>query len=132
MDKQEADLLADPLFVGLTRPTMKAGVTFQGNVINLMITTCAYIITKNLLYLGICLPIHGVFYAICAHDPRAFELLILWFRTRFLNLLSYQFKPYWKSSSYSPLEQRDVSDKSNRKVWFGVAIAILVLLSLPL
>ena len=102
-DQQEEILLADPLFVGLTRPTMIAGVTYQAVIMNLTISASALVLTKNPLYLGIALPIHAVFYAICAHDPRAFELLTLWLRTNGANMLSHTVRTYWKASTYSPL-----------------------------
>lgn len=103
MDVQEEDLAADPLFVGLTRPTMKGGVTYQAAIVNLMISTSALVLTKNPAYLLIAVPIHGVFYGICARDPRAFELLQLWLQTKGWNLISRLFRSYWKASSYSPL-----------------------------
>lgn len=109
MSDKEDDLLADPLFVGLTRPTMIGGVTFQGIMLNMMITTGVFMVTKNPLHLGVALPIHAVFYGICAHDPRAFELLGLWFRTKFDNQLSRWFRPYWKASSYTPLPFKERS-----------------------
>lgn len=103
MDQQEDDLLADPLFVGLTRPTMVGGVTYQAAIINMVASTSALVLTKNPLHLAIAIPIHAVFYAICARDPRAFELLQLWLQTKGWNLITRWFRSYWKASSYSPL-----------------------------
>ena len=103
MDQQEDDLTADPLFVGLTRPTMIGGVTYQAAILHMVVSTSALVLTKNPLHLAICLPIHAVFYAICARDPRAFELLQLWLQTKGWNLIARGFRSYWKASSYSPL-----------------------------
>lgn len=98
MADHEEELFADPLFVGLTRPTMVLGVTYQAGLVNLMITVIVFLYTKNPLHLAIAVPIHAVCYGICAHDPRAFELLFLWARTK--GACTNRF--YWKASTYSP------------------------------
>jgi type IV secretion system protein VirB3 len=61
----------------------------------------AFLLTKNLLTLLCCVPIHGVFVLLCSRDARFFDLVLLWGRTRlpavFGNLR------LWRASSYSPL-----------------------------
>lgn len=103
-DREEKELFADPLFVGLTRPTMVLGVTYQAGLFNLMVTVIVFIYTKNPLHLGIAIPIHAVCYAICLNDPRAFELIALWAQTKAACANRF----FWKASSYSPstLEKR--------------------------
>ena len=58
-------------------------------------------LTKNLLTLLLCAPIHGICMLLCARDARFFDLVLLWARTRlpalFANLR------VWKASSYTPL-----------------------------
>jgi type IV secretion system protein VirB3 len=46
-------------------------------------------------------PIHGVCALLCARDPRFFDLVLLWGRTRMPALLGNLW--VWKASSYSPL-----------------------------
>ncbi len=81
---------------------MRWGVTYSALLFNMVFTMEGFLLSKNLLVLAICLPIHGVAMMLCMRDPRFFDLLLLWARTRlpalFGNLL------LWKASSYSPLE----------------------------
>jgi type IV secretion system protein VirB3 len=94
-------LIADPLFVGATRPPMRWGVTYSALLFNMVFTLEVFLLTKNLLTLLLCAPIHGICMLLCARDPRFFDLVLLWARTRlpalFANL------HVWKASSYSPL-----------------------------
>ncbi len=94
-------LTADPLFVGATRPAMRWGVTYAALVINLVFTLEAFLATRNLLTLLLCVPIHGMCALLCAHDARFFDLLLMWGRTRLPAVLATL--RLWKASSYSPL-----------------------------
>lgn len=104
-------LIADPLFVGITRPSMKWGVTFPALVTNMVLTLEVFLLTKNLLVLLLAVPIHGVSMLLCARDARFFDLFLLWARTRIPAFLS-NFH-YWKASSHSPLAL-DLSRHSKR------------------
>jgi type IV secretion system protein VirB3 len=99
-----AGLTQDPLFVGATRPPMRWGVTYSALLFNMVFTMETFLLSKNLLTLLLCLPIHGVCALLCARDPRFFDLVLLCARTRlpaaFANLR------FWKASSYSPLALR--------------------------
>jgi type IV secretion system protein VirB3 len=100
---QGIGLTADPLFVAVTRPPMRWGVTFSALLVNLVFTMEAFLLTKNLLTLLIALPIHGVCALLCLRDPRFFDLVLLWGRTR---LPAYATTlRFWKASSCSPLTQ---------------------------
>jgi len=94
-------LMADALFVGATRPSMRWGVTYSALLFNMVFTMEAFLLTKNLPTLLLCAPIHGVCVLLCARDARYFDLVVIWARTRlpalFCNLR------FWKASSYSPL-----------------------------
>lgn len=71
-------LQADPLFQGLARPTMIAGVSYLYFVINAMATMILYINTKSFLVILLIGPvIHLIGYLVCMREPRAIELLIL-------------------------------------------------------
>ena len=100
MDRN-AGLVADPLFVGVTRPPMRWGVTYSALLLNGIASLEAFLVTKNLLWLSICVPIHLVCYLMCLHEPRFFDLLLLWGRTRGPGWLSNA--RFWKANSYSPL-----------------------------
>lgn len=101
MSDRNAGLLADALFVGATRPPMRWGVTYAALLFNLVFVMEVFLLTKNLLTLLLAGPIHGVCMLLCARDPRFFDLIVLWGRTRlpaFLGSLS-----YGRASAYGPL-----------------------------
>ena len=93
--------VTDVLFVGATRPPMRWGVTYAALIINLIFTLELFLASRNLLALLVVAPIHGVCALLCAHDPRFFDLLLLWIRTRLVTVLGNG--AYWQASSYSPL-----------------------------
>ena len=98
---RNAGLTADTLFVGATRPPMRWGVTYSALLFNMVFTLEIFLLSKNLLTLLLCLPIHGVCTLLCARDARFFDLVLLWARTRFPAALGNL--RTWKASSYSPL-----------------------------
>src|SRR6267154_2011307 len=101
MRERNAGVTADPVFVGVTRPPMRFGVTYAALLGNLVATMEAFLLTKNLLILLIAIPIHGVCALLCARDARYFDLLLVWGKTR---LLAYfESIKFWKGASYSPL-----------------------------
>jgi type IV secretion system protein VirB3 len=81
---------------------MRWGVTYSALLFNLVFTMEIFLMTKNLFGLLLAAPIHGVSLLLCARDPRFFDLVLLWGRTRFSALLGNL--RFWKASSYSPLE----------------------------
>jgi type IV secretion system protein VirB3 len=82
-------LTVDPLFVGATRPPMRWGVTYSALLFNM-----------------VCM-------LLCARDPRFFDLVLLWARTR----LPARFANYrvWQASSYSPLALDLPDDRGRRR-----------------
>jgi type IV secretion system protein VirB3 len=101
MQHRNAGLIADPLFIGATRPSMLWGVTYSAVMLNAMCIMELFLLTKNLLILLVAAPIHGVCTLLCARDARFFDLVLLWGRTQlpaFLGNLR-----FWKASSFSPL-----------------------------
>jgi type IV secretion system protein VirB3 len=101
MSTRNGGLTADPLFVGATRPPMRWGVTYAALLFNMVFTLETFLVTKNLLTLFVCAPIHGVCALLCARDARFFDLALLWGRTRLPALLGTL--RFWRASSYSPL-----------------------------
>lgn len=71
-------LQSDPLFQGLTRPTMVLGVSYMYFVINAVLSLICFINLQNFLVLGIFAPtVHLIGYVICLKEPRAIEMLVL-------------------------------------------------------
>jgi type IV secretion system protein VirB3 len=101
MSERNAGLTADVLFVAVTRPPMRWGVTFSALLFNLVFTMEVFLLTKNLLTLLIAIPIHGVCALLCARDARCFDLILLWGRTRMPSYFTTFW--VWRASSYSPL-----------------------------
>jgi type IV secretion system protein VirB3 len=100
--ERNAGVTADPVFVGVTRPPMRFGVTYAALLANLVFTLEGFLLTKNLLLLLIAVPIHGVSALLCARDARYFDLLLVWGKTRMLGY--FESLKFWKGASYSPLE----------------------------
>jgi type IV secretion system protein VirB3 len=107
-------LTADPLFVGITRPPMRWGVTYSALLLNAVSTMEVFLLTKNLLTLLIALPIHGICALLCARDARYFDLLLVWGRTR----MPAYFGNYrlWRASSHSALSLDLPSMDGRRRV----------------
>jgi type IV secretion system protein VirB3 len=101
MADRNAGLTVDPLFVAVTRPPMRWGVTFSALLLNLVFTMEVFLLTKNLLTLLLAIPIHGVCALLCARDARFFDLILLWGRTRLPAYVG-TFR-YWTASSCTPL-----------------------------
>jgi type IV secretion system protein VirB3 len=112
MGVRNMGLTADVLFVGATRPPMRWGVTYTALLCNLVITMESFLLTRNLLTLLVCIPIHGVAALLCARDPRFFDLVLLWGRTRLPAMLTTL--RLWKASSYSALTL-DLPDVHGRR-----------------
>lgn len=104
MDDDEG-IEVDALAVGLTRPSTVLGVPYAAVVLNLLVSVEALSLTENLLWLLMCIPVHGICYLITLKDPRAFELFLLWTRTTLGTLVASLW--YWSASSYSPLSFRE-------------------------
>jgi len=112
VERRNAGVTADPLFVGATRPPMRFGVTYTALLINAAFTMEVFLLTKNLLVLLLVLPLHGVCMLLCARDARYFDLLLMWAKTR---LVAYFCSiRFWKGASYSPLTV-DLPDQSGRR-----------------
>jgi len=101
MADRNAGVIADPLFVGATRPATIWGVTYSAVMLNAVCVMELFLTTKNLLTLLVAVPIHGVCMLLCARDVRYFDLLLLWGRTRLPALLTNS--RVWHASSHSPL-----------------------------
>lgn len=99
--KAAEQLVVDPLYVGVTRPAMAFGVTYAALLVNGIVTIEMFLLTHNLLWLSVCLPIHGIFWLLCLSEPRFFDLLMLWGRTR--GRMSGSHSRRWHAASYGAL-----------------------------
>jgi type IV secretion system protein VirB3 len=113
MNNRNSGITTDPLFVGATRPSMRWGVTYSALLFNMVFTMEAFLLTKNLLIVMLCLPIHGVCVLLCARDARFFDLILLWGRTRLPALMANL--RLWRASSYSPLTL-DLPNRKGRRI----------------
>ena len=68
------ELKADPLFVGLTRPTVLFGVSYNFAVLNFMICMLLYNSTERFFYFSMIGPIHMIGYYLCSKEPLFMEL----------------------------------------------------------
>jgi len=119
MTPRNAGLTADPLFVGATRPPMRWGVPYAALLLNVVLTLEAFLVTRNLITLLLCAPIHGVCALLCARDARFFDLLLMWGRTRMPAVVGTM--RFWHASSYSPLTL-DLPDYRGRRNLGVVAV----------
>lgn len=93
-----AGLDRDIVFAGLTRPLMFAGVSYSVFVLNLVVTTEIFLLTKSFWSILAALVIHMIGYAICLREPRFLDLWILHV-SRCPRVRNYD---YWRCNSYAP------------------------------
>lgn len=65
---------SDPLFIGLTRPTLILGVSIMFAMLNMMICTIWFIQTANIFVVLLAVGIHIVGYIMCFKEPLFMEL----------------------------------------------------------
>ncbi|APE27854.1 type IV secretion system protein VirB3 [Aurantiacibacter gangjinensis] len=65
-----------PVHRALTRPQMFAGVTMNFFIINMMVSTIAFLILKSWWFVPIALAMHTVGYLASLREPRIFDLWI--------------------------------------------------------
>lgn len=100
MQQRNPGLTAETLFVGATRPPMRWGVTYSALLCNVLLTMEVFLLTRNLVTLALCIPLHGICALLCGRDARIFDLLQFWLRSRGPAFVgNYRL---WKASSYSP------------------------------
>ena len=69
---------SDPLFLGLTRPSMIFGVTYVFAGMNAVVSLMLFVLTTRFIYLLVMLPsLHGIAYLICLKEPLMLELVIM-------------------------------------------------------
>ena len=77
-ENESKGLENDPVFLGLTRPTMIMGVHYLFFVVNFMINIILFIITNSFVSVFVTFPVvHLAAYMVCLKEPRALELILL-------------------------------------------------------
>lgn len=92
----------DPLFAGLTRPTVLLGVPVEAYWVIALVPLMLVLTTQHLLF---ALPIPvlwSIARVICSKDPRMFRYYILAIRTKGVGLN----RSLWRCSSYAPIRFR--------------------------
>ncbi len=110
--ERNGGVTADPLFLGVTRPAMAFGVTYSALLANAVVTVELFLLTRNLLWLLACIPVHGLFWLLCLSEPRFFDLALLWGKTRGPGLFGN--RGVWRAQGYSPLAL-DLPGKSGKR-----------------
>lgn len=66
-----------PIFRALVQPQMFAGVTYSFFIVNGVVTTEAFLITRSFWALGIAALAHAIGYLACLREPRIFDLWLV-------------------------------------------------------
>lgn len=88
----------DIVFAALTRPQMFAGVSYAFFVLNLVVTTEVFLITKSFWAITAALVLHAIGYLMCLRDPRWLDI---WIQkvSRCPRVPNYK---HWQCNSYAP------------------------------
>ena len=92
------DLIKTPVFKALTQPQMFAGVTYSFFILNGIITTEAFLITRSFWAFGVALLVHVVGYLFCLREPRIFDIWM----TRVQRCPRVKNWRMWRCNSYHP------------------------------
>ncbi len=87
-----------PVFRSLTRPQMFGGVTYSFFVINMAVTTEAFLISHSFWALPLALAVHAAGYIACLREPRVFDLWL----TRVSRCPRVKNWTRWGCNSYAP------------------------------
>jgi len=93
-----ADLIKSPVFKALTQPQMFAGVTYSFFIINAVVTTEAFLVTRSFWAFVVALGVHGVGYLACLREPRVFDLWL----TKVSRCPRVKNWRLWRCNSYHP------------------------------
>ena len=91
-----ASMNSDPLFVGLTRPTMIFGVSIQFALLNILASCVIFVMLSSFKIIPIAFLIHGIGYILCFREPKFLEL----YMNKFQKFNLCKNKAYHKANSY--------------------------------
>jgi len=89
---------ADPLFLGMTRPALIWGVPFGAFVLNVVVSTIAFLVATDLRGFLIAPVVHALAYLLCLRDIRIFEILAV----RAAATPPVPNARFWRAKSYAP------------------------------
>jgi len=92
------DLVKSPVFKALTQPQMFAGVTYSYFIINAVVTTEVFLITRSFWAFAVSVVIHAIGYLACLREPRVFDLWM----TKVQRCPRIRNWRYWRCNSYHP------------------------------
>jgi type IV secretion system protein VirB3 len=93
-----AELRRTPVFRALAEPQMFAGVTYSYFVVNLVVSTEVFLVTRSFWALLAPLAVHAVGYLASLREPRIFDLWIIRV-SRCPRIPNFGF---WRCNSYAP------------------------------
>ncbi len=91
-----SNMNSDPLFVGLTRPTMIFGVSIQFAMLNILVSSTAFVMTSSFKIIPFALLVHAIGYILCFKEPRFLEL----YMNKFQKCNLCPNKQYYGANSY--------------------------------
>lgn len=106
-------VIADTLFVGVTRPALALGVPYAALLVNGLVALELFLVTRNLLWILVCVPLHGLAWLVCLAEPRFFELLAVWAQVRSRGGLGGHRR--WRAVSYGAFK----ASRASRRVDIG-------------
>lgn len=71
-----SDLARHPIYRSLTRPQMFAGVTMNFFIINMTVSTIAFLVLDSFWFIPVPIIMHIIGYFACLREPRVFDLWI--------------------------------------------------------
>jgi type IV secretion system protein VirB3 len=71
------ELVRAPIFRALTQPQMFAGVTYSFFIINGVVTTETFLVTRSFWAFAVALAVHATGYFACLREPRIFDLWLV-------------------------------------------------------
>jgi len=89
----------DALFVAVTRPAMKWGVTMDAIIVGGGLTSIIFIGTGSLMAIFLYPVIHGAMFLLCYKDPRMINLFMLGLQTKGRSLG----RRHWGAATASPV-----------------------------
>jgi type IV secretion system protein VirB3 len=93
-----AGLTRVPVFRALTQPQMFAGVTYTYFIINAVVTTELFLVTRSFWAIATALFIHAVGYMASLREPRIFDLWI----NKVSRCARTRTHAQWRCNSYRP------------------------------
>ena len=93
-----SDLIKTPVFKALTQPQMFAGVTYSFFIVNGIVTTEAFLISRSFWAFGLALLVHAIGYLFCLREPRIFDIWM----TKVQRCPRIKNWRQWRCNSYHP------------------------------